>query len=307
MNILMTGATGLIGSALASALVKKYQNNNVKLTVVSRTLEKRKNLPLCEVKLLDDIDEHTIAQQNVIINLAGEPIADKRWSTQQKENIINSRIEVTKKLANLIQHTKTPPHTFISGSAIGYYGRQAPEKIIKEDFKEVNNEFSHQLCAMWEAEALKAQSTQTRVCLLRTGIVLDKNKGALAKMLPAFKMGGGAVMADGKQMMSWIHIDDMVNAILHIIECQSLSGPINLTAPYPVSNIAFSKILANTLNRPCLLKFPACILKFMFGEMADLFIHGQQVIPDKLQASGYQYRFEKIEVALENILQNSQL
>ena len=167
----------------------------------------------------------------------------------KKQILRDSRITITQQISAAINQCDTPPHTFISGSAVGFYGRQSTT-VIDESFVDVTPEFSHQLCHDWEQAALQAESINTRVCLLRTGIVLANNGGALAKMLPPFKLALGGPIADGQQGMSWIHIEDMINLIIHIINNVQLSGAINMTAPTPVSNSEFSQSLGKVLNRP---------------------------------------------------------
>ena len=213
MNYLITGGTGLIGKALISSL--GTINNTI--TVLTRDIEKASSLLNKEIKFIDELLLSSIENIDVIINLTGEPIADKRWSQEQKYKICESRWDITEKLAHLISIAHKPPSLFISGSAIGMYGRQG-NKILDEGFSQYNKEFTHEVCTRWEQLALEASSTNTRVALLRTGIVLDKKSGALSKMLLPFKLGVGGKIGKGEQMMSWIHIKDMVAAILHIID-----------------------------------------------------------------------------------------
>ncbi|WP_440873897.1 TIGR01777 family oxidoreductase [Thalassotalea sp. PLHSN55] len=300
MKILITGATGLIGQALVQALNAK---SGAEITVFSRSAKRAETIFTDSVKIVTQLNVSLIDQQEVIINLAGEPIADKRWSKKQKDKICQSRWQITQTLTTLIEQASTPPKLFISGSAIGYYGRQGEQKI-DESFTEVFPEFSHHICQKWESIALSAHSENTRVALLRTGIVLSPNGGALKKMLLPFKLGGGGYMASGKQMMSWIHLGDMVNAILHIIKEDGLSGAINLTAPNAVTNREFSQQLATSLNRPCLLLTPTWLLKLLFGEMADLLIYGQNVRPKKLLDSGFDFTYPELTPALTQLLKH---
>ncbi len=298
MNFLITGATGLIGKKLTKALLKQTDSN---ITVLTRNRAKATSLFKEKVAVIDKLSLTIIEQQDVIINLAGEPIADKRWSPSQKKKICQSRWQITQDLLGFINQAKKPPKVFISGSAIGIYGRQN-QQIIDEGFVDYHQEFSHTICQQWEAIALKAQSPATRVALLRTGIVLSTQGGALAKMLLPFKLGLGGKMASGEQRMSWVHIDDMVAAIIYIINNQQLIGAINITAPEPVSNQVFSSILAKTLSRPCIFSTPTFMLKLLFGEMADLLIYGQNVVPKKLRDSGFRFEYEKLSKALESLI-----
>ncbi|WP_404390049.1 TIGR01777 family oxidoreductase [Pseudoalteromonas phenolica] len=297
MKILITGATGLIGSALCKLLADKHE-----LIALTRNISKAKNTLPNSIIALDNLKEVNFDDLDAVINLAGEPIADKRWSAQQKQKIFQSRLSITEQIITKINTSDTPPKVFISGSAIGFYGRQAAEKVITESYSSTYPEFSHQLCKQWEELALQAQSPDVRVCLLRTGIVLSKQGGALDKMLPPFKLGLGGKMASGKQMMSWIHIDDMVNAIVFLLEDEKAHGAFNLTAPEPVSNNNFTQILAKTLKRPALFPMPEFVLKLMFGEMSDLLIYGQNVVPEKLEQQGFKFKFKTLDSALNEVL-----
>lgn len=297
MNYLITGGTGLIGRQLVTQLLNRGDN----VIVLSRA---KKDSAIGKTDTLSYITKLTLNDIeccDVIINLAGEPIADKRWSAQQKTEVCQSRWHITQKITELIQESKKPPKLFISGSAIGVYGRQN-NQVINEDFNQFHHEFTHTVCKKWEDIALTASSDQTRVAVLRTGIVLSENGGALKKMLLPFKLGVGGKIASGQQIMSWIHLDDMVKAILHVVDTNSLHGAINLTSPNAVSNNDFSHLLAKTLHRPSLLTTPATVLKLIFGEMADLLLFGQNVYPNKLLASGYQFQYPKLANALESLL-----
>ena len=296
MKILITGATGLIGTQLCAQLVKTHS-----LTVLTRDSDKAKQKlggQIDFINALCDIDFNTL---DCVINLAGEPIVNKRWSDKQKEIIRNSRIELTQEITAAIKSSSTPPHTFISGSAIGYYGRQGTQQI-DEEFTQVHQEFSHTLCNDWENAARDAETESTRVCLIRTGIVLSTNGGALQKMLPPFKLGLGGPVASGEQGMSWIHINDMVSLIEFVMNNQHLTGAINATAPTPHSNRAFSKTLAKVLHRPAIFPMPAWVLNIAMGEMADLLIFGQYVVPNKLLDAGFEFQYPELQRAFETLL-----
>ena len=296
MKILITGATGLIGTQLCAQLVKTHS-----LTVLTRDSDKAKQKlggQIDFINALCDIDFNTL---DCVINLAGEPIVNKRWSDKQKEIIRNSRIELTQEITAAIKSSSTPPHTFISGSAIGYYGRQGTQQI-DEEFTQVHKEFSHTLCNDWENAARDAETESTRVCLIRTGIVLSTNGGALQKMLPPFKLGLGGPVASGEQGMSWIHINDMVSLIEFVMNNQHLTGAINATAPTPQSNRAFSKTLAKVLHRPAIFPMPAWVLNIAMGEMADLLIFGQYVVPNKLLDAGFEFQYPELQRAFETLL-----
>jgi uncharacterized protein (TIGR01777 family) len=297
MNYLITGGTGLIGRAFIESLPK----NNSNITVLTRNKVKAEKILGKSISCIDDLSIDDVEHSDIILNLAGEAIADKRWSDSQKDKICQSRWDITQQLVDLINQAKNPPSVFISGSAIGIYGRQNKQPI-DETFVNYHQEFTHHICSTWENIALSTVTNKTRVAILRTGIVLAKKSGALAKMIPPFKIGLGGKMGDGEQVMSWIHIEDMVAAISHIQTNQTLHGAINLTAPNPVSNYQFTHTLASTLHRPCLLSTPAWLLKTLLGEMSDILLFGQNVVPEKLINSGFSFKYSKIEEALAHLI-----
>lgn len=296
MQLLITGGTGLIGRHLIARLLSLSHH----VTVLTRDTMRARQvlgerveywLTLQNRTSLDDID--------AVINLAGEPIADKRWTPQQKQKLSESRWHITEQLATLIKASTSPPSVFISGSAVGYYGNQGAALITEEESP--TPEFTHQLCARWEELALSAESDRTRVCLLCTGIVLADNGGALAKMLPPFRVGLGGPLGSGKQYMPWIYIDNMVNAILYLLDNPILRGPFNMTVPYPVRNEQFCAMLAHVLDRPCFIRVPAFALKLLMGEAATLVLGGQRAIPHRLEAAGFGFRYYELEDALKNV------
>ncbi|WP_105259052.1 TIGR01777 family oxidoreductase [Pseudoalteromonas sp. T1lg88] len=293
MNILITGATGLIGSELYKHLL-----NHHSVTVLTRTPANAYLKLGHRIEAVRSLDKVDFNDTDVVINLAGEPIVNKRWTPEQKQRVYDSRITLTEEIAERINQAEKKPKTLISGSAIGYYGRQG-EQVIGEDYEHCYDEFSHQLCKDWEQAAQKAQ---TRVCLLRTGIVLSARGGALTKMLPAFRCGLGGPLGDGHQYMSWIHLDDMVQVIMYLIKYDHISGPINATAPHPVSNEEFSKTLAQILRRPAFLRMPKAVLRLLMGEMADLMLYGQNVQPKRMLKEGFRFRHPELRPALAQIL-----
>ena len=294
MNILITGGTGFIGSALCARLL---ESNDHKINVLTRHPEKAK-APLQAITSLSQLQTDI----DVVINLAGEPIADKRWSEQQKQRIINSRIETTKDLINYCKNQEHKPALFINGSAIGYYGVGQGNDPIGEDG--VGDEsFSSQLCQQWESAALEAESMGIRTCLVRTGIVLGKNGGALSKMLLPFKMGVGGKIGTGKQWMPWIHLSDLVGIILFCMENKKITKGINGTAPNPVTNEVFTKTLGKVLHRPTLLPMPAFAVKLLMGQMGEeLLLNGKKIIPTKALEAGYQFHYTNLETALLDVV-----
>jgi uncharacterized protein (TIGR01777 family) len=296
MNILITGGTGFIGSTLCSRLLEE----NNKIVVLSRHPEKIKP-PIKAIADLNDLKDSDIF--DVVVNLLGEPIANKRWSEKQKHQIFSSRIDITKKLISYFEKLDNKPKLLISGSAIGYYGIDKTDNIIEEKEKG-DNSFSSELCQKWEAEALKAETLGIRTCLLRTGIVLGKNGGALSKMLLPFKMGLGGRIDHGKQWMSWIHIDDLVGIILYCINHDNLKGAINGTSPNPVTNQVFTKTLGMILKRPTIFPMPAIVVKLLMGKMGEeLLLAGKKIIPKKVLDAGYIFKYKTLEEALINVVQ----
>lgn len=295
MNILITGGTGLIGQAL----VKRWRSEH-EITVLSRSAKKVKSLFGHDIICCESLDKLDINRYEAVINLAGEPIADKRWTDKQKNRICHSRWDLTEQLSEKIQQAKPAPRVLISGSAIGFYGRQDASRI-DESHADFYPEFSHDICARWENLAQRAASQTTRVCLLRTGIVLAANGGALKKMLPPFKLGLGGKIGDGQQYMSWIHLDDMVAIIDFLLFHSELNGPINATAPKAVTNSTFTEALAARLKKPARLPMPAFMARVLFGEMADLLLYGQNVYPQKLLQAGFEFQYSDIKSALQQL------
>ncbi|WP_165043261.1 TIGR01777 family oxidoreductase [Dysgonomonas sp. ZJ709] len=297
MRIFITGGTGLVGSRLIETLALQGHD----ITVLSRDVEKAKlklgnKIEYCaSLNTLQSLDEY-----DAIINLAGESIAGKRWTDQQKECLSKSRWKITEKLTQLIKVSENPPEVYISGSAIGYYGAQS-DNIITEDSVPYD-EFTYHLCRQWEDYALAAQSEQTRVCILRTSVVLSLNGGMLPKLLLPFRWGLGSVMGTGKQYFSWVHLEDMVNIIVFLLNHNDTKGVFNIASPNPVTNRQFSKVLAKQLNRPCFFRIPSFAISLLMGEASALILGSQRVVPQHLIKLGYKFRFETIDDALNDIL-----
>ena len=277
MQILITGGTGLIGRHLIPRLLELGHQ----VTVVTRSPDKARQLLDSRVALWKGLeDRQNLNDIDAVVNLAGEPIADKRWTAQQKERLCQSRWSITQKLADLINASETPPSTLISGSAAGYYG-DLGEVVVTEE-EPPHNEFTHKLCARWEQIACSAQSDKTRVCLLRTGVVL-------------------APIGNGRQYLAWIHIDDMVNGILWLLD-NDLRGPFNMVSPYPVRNEQFAHALGHALNRPAILRVPATVIRLLMGESSVLVLGGQRALPKRLEAAGFSFRWYDLEEALADVI-----
>ena len=296
MHILITGGTGFVGSTLC----EQFKNLGFKIFILTRKSTRKPNLDQ-SIELINNVNNFK-QHYDVIINLAGEPLNKKRWNDKVKQEIYNSRINTTKDIINYIKKAAIKPKVLISGSAIGYYGNDQ-DKIFTEESLPADAGFTNKLCNDWEQIALQATQHGVRVCLLRTGIVLGKNGGALKELIMPFKFGLGATLGNGTQWMSWIHIQDMIEAIMYLINNDNLNGPFNLTAPTPVTNTEFSKQLAKVLHRPCFLKLPNIMVKLLFGEMGEtLLLKGQKVLPDKLIKAGYKFKLQTLAEAFESML-----
>ena len=296
MKILVTGGTGLIGRHL----IPRLQVLGHELTVVTRSPEKARQLLGSGIDIWKGLTEHQdLNGFDAVINLAGDPIADKRWTAEQKQRLCHSRWDLTQRLVGLIHASDTPPSVLISGSAIGYYG-DLGEVVVTEE-EPPHNEFTHKLCARWEQIACEAQSERTRVCLLRTGVVLAPRGGILGKMTPAFKLGLGGPIGNGRQYLAWIHIDDMVNGILWLLD-NDLRGPFNMVSPYPVHNEQFAHALGHALHRPAIFRVPAAAIRLLMGESAVLVLGGQRALPKRLEAAGFAFRWYDLDEALKDVL-----
>lgn len=296
MKIMITGGTGFLGRALTEKLLQQGHD----ITILGRSREKIVALFDDTVTALTDLQQLSNQHSpDVIINLAGAPIFDRRWSERRKKLLRDSRIELTKQLVASIAAMPQKPHTLISGSAIGYYGDQGD--IILTEQTPTTNDFSQQLCADWEKAALEAKQYGVRVCLIRTGLVLGHG-GMLQRMLPPFKLGLGGRIGNGRQWMSWIHIQDWMAIVEKMINDKALQGAYNATAPNPVTNSHFTKTLAGVLKKPACLPLPAFVLKLLLGEMSALVLGSQRVIPERLGQQGLIFRYPELEQALSDIV-----
>jgi uncharacterized protein len=246
------------------------------------------------------ISPHTVSGFDAVVHLAGESIFG-RWTESKKTKIRNSRVAGTANLADALAQADEKPRVFVCGSAIGYYGSRGDELLREESAPGTG--FLAQVCQEWEEATTPAVQADIRTAHIRTGVVLSPKGGALGAMLLPFKMGLGGRIGDGRQWMSWIHVQDMVGAINHILKNDLLQGPLNLVAPKPVTNAEFTKTLASVLSRPALLPMPAFAVKRVFGEMGEeLLLASQKVEPGKLISSGYPFRFRELRKSLEAIL-----
>lgn len=295
MNILLTGSTGLIGSALSEHL--QAAGHKVYPLYRNPSAEK-KHYWFPEEKRIH-LDEAT--ELDAVIHLAGENIADSRWSQQKKDRILNSRVAGTQLLTEALSRLQHKPELLISGSAIGYYG-DTGDSIVDED-SSIGSGFLSDIASRWEDATQAAQDAGIRTIHIRTGIVLSPDGGVLQKMLTPFSMGLGGVVGNGKQYMSWISIDDVIRIITAMLGNTELSGAYNLVAPEPVSNYTFTKTLGRTLHRPTISPLPAFAARMLFGEMADaLLLSSSRVSSSRLQALGYTFIDNNLEHALKRLL-----
>ena len=296
MKILITGGTGFIGSLLC----RKLQALGHQLVVLSRSPGKvsdRCGSAVAAITSMDEVESHT--KIDAIFNLAGEPIADSRWSEEKKRLLFESRLGITQQLIDYIERAKVKPGHLISGSAVGYYG-DGGDQPLDED-SPFHDEFTHQLCQQWEQRALLAEQQGVKVSIVRTGLVVGRDGGFLQQMLPAFRLGFGGRMGSGRQWMSWVHIEDLTALLIYLLE-KGLDGIFNGTAPEPVTNAEFTRVLARCLNRPALLPMPAVMLQLAFGEMSRLLLTGQRVLPKRALDAGFEFRLGDLDAALQEAL-----
>jgi uncharacterized protein (TIGR01777 family) len=299
MRIVLAGASGFLGRPLTESLRQEGHS----LTALTR--RPRGDALVHEIawqpdgtagpwaEALDDAD--------AVVNLAGESIAARRWSPERKEALTSSRVLSTRSLVAACTRARRPPPVLISASAVGYYGPRGDEIVTEAD--PAGRDFLARLSTAWEQEAVAAEASGTRVVLLRTGLVLERDGGALASMLWPFRLGVGGPLGYGRQYWSWIHRADWIALVGFLLAHPSVSGPINATAPTPVTNAAFTRALARALRRPALLTAPAFALRLAMGELADgLLLAGQRVIPERALALGFQFAYRDLESALHTIL-----
>lgn len=294
MKILITGGTGLIGRTLCRALLDAGHQ----VTVLSRKPESVKRKcgdAVAAISRLSQWDDKRVF--DAVINLAGEPIVDARWTESRKAALWDSRVALTGELVKRIRLSTHKPAVLLSGSAIGYYGDRGDE--ILDESSDAGSDFAARLCQAWEAAAQDATDLGVRVCLLRTGLVLSAQGGVLGRMLLPFKLGMGARLGDGNQWMSWIHLDDYVAIVIGLLASAEIDGPVNMTAPEPVTNGNFTSSLARAVHRPAVFAAPRCILEAMLGERADMLLGSQRVLPAKILAHGFRFAFPDIASALQ--------
>ena len=296
MKILISGATGLIGRALAARLTAAGHE----VFRLSRHSPSEAN-DIQWNPIEGEIPKARLEGLDAVVHLAGENIAKSRWTDAVKRQMRSSRIDGTKLLSESLAELQAPPKTLICASAIGYYGNRGAE-LLTED-SPPGTGYLAEVCRDWEAAAQPARNQGIRVVNLRIGVVLSPEGGALASMLTPFKMGVGGIVGDGKQYWSWVAIDDVVGAIHHCLTHEKLSGPVNAVAPNAATNADFTKTLGGVLHRPTIFPMPAFAARLALGEMADeLLLSSTRVVPKRLQETGYQFRCPTLESALRHVL-----
>jgi uncharacterized protein len=301
MRVLITGATGLVGIALVTSL--KRDGHYVCRLLRKKSEDQQETKYGCDIAWDSKSGTFGSAADNAdaVINLAGAPIADGRWTADRKEVLRNSRVETTRGLVAAMEKMSPRPKVLLSASATGYYGNRGDE--ILTEASGPREGFLSRLAEEWEAEALKARSLGIRVVLARFGIILAREGGALPPMTLPFKIGAGGKLGSGMQWMSWIALEDVVRILRFVIEGEAISGAVNVVAPEPVTNAQFTEILAKTVHRPAFFAAPKFVLHTLLGEMADeMLLASQRVVPEALQKNGYEFVHQNLHTALAAIL-----
>lgn len=295
MRVLITGSSGLLGRALS----RSFAERGYEIVRLVRRPGSGNDITWNPDR--GELSADPVQQYDVVLHLAGENIGAGRWSRSRKERILASRVNGTRTLVAALATLQNKPPLFISASATGYYGNRGDE-ILREENRPGSG-FLAEVCQQWEAEALNAKQLGIRTVCLRFGVALAPNGGALAKILLPFRLGLGGKFGDGRQYMSWVTQEDLVAAVHHVVYDDSLSGPVNVVAPHPVTNAEFTKTLGKVLNRPTIFGVPSFALKLLLGEMAGpLLLEGQRVEPSKLLASRFEFKYPELEPALKSLL-----
>jgi uncharacterized protein len=299
VKIVVAGGTGFLGSPLTARLAADGHDVVVLTRRAGSVAGARTAVWTPDGSAVGswaaELDEAT-----AVVNLAGESIAGKRWSAAHKQEILDSRIRATRSLAVAIARAARPPSVLVSGSAVGYYGPRGDEVVTEAT--PPGRDFLARVCVQWEDEANRAAGPQTRVVSVRTGLVLERDGGALPKMLPPFKVGVGGPVGSGRQYWPWIHRADWIDLVRWSIDTESVTGPLNATAPNPVTNAEFAAALGRALRRPALIPAPAFALRLILGEMADaLLLSGQRAVPATAETLGFRFKYARLDDALAAI------
>lgn len=299
MNILITGGTGHIGKRLTEILIEKGHS----VSILSRSKKQSDKVNYYTWNIANqEIEEEAIKQLDVIVHLAGANVGEGRWTNKRKKEIIDSRVDSGNLLFESVKKHNPKLKAFISSSAIGYYGMVNSNSIFEESDPS-GSDFLAEVCVKWEETANKFNELNTRVAIVRTGVVLDKNDGALAKLLTPIKLGIGSALGSGKQAMPWIHLEDICDIYTHLIENESLSGIYNGVAPSNDNNKEFSRAVAKVLNKPFWFPaVPAFALKLLMGEQSVIALKGSHISAKKIETSGFKFKYSKLKEALINLL-----
>ncbi|HMB82312.1 MAG TPA: TIGR01777 family oxidoreductase [Vicinamibacterales bacterium] len=295
MKIIIAGGTGFLGRPLTTALA----DDGHELVILTREPRDSGGARVVRWNPNGEIGAWAseIDGAGAVVNLAGEPIAGKRWTAAQKQRILDSRVDATRSLTAAIRAAAAPPPVFVSGSAVGYYGPLGDE--IATEATPAGSDFLARVCLQWEQEAMRATSDRTRVACIRTGIVLERDGGALPQMLPPFWFGAGGPVGSGRQYWPWIHRDDWIALVRWAIATPAATGAINATAPHPVTNKTFADALGRAMHRPAFMPAPGFALRLLLGEMADaLLLSGQNAVPAKAERAGFAFRYARVDEAL---------
>jgi uncharacterized protein len=299
MRVFITGGTGLVGSRL----IRRLRQRGDEVVLLSRKPSTGPADPGVLRVVGDPVTQgpwmDAVADCDAVVNLAGENLFAKRWNAEFKQSLVKSRVDSTRHVVEALKRSPRPNRVLVSASAIGIYGPHEDDELT--EISRSGADFLARLCVDWERAAREAEAV-ARLVLLRIGVVLDTKGGALGQMLTPFKMGVGGPVGSGKQYMSWIHHDDLLGLFLHALDQAAVAGPMNGTAPMPVTNRAFSTALGKALGRPSFLPTPAFALKLMLGEVADVVTSGARVLPQKALDTGYRFRFADIDSALKDLL-----
>jgi len=305
--IAINGATGLIGKHLTLKLI----NKGFRVIVLTRNTEnagtlfnKYQNITYFQFtgKKISDEFISCINESYGIINLAGASVGDKRWTDSYKKLLYDSRIDSTKLLVEVMSGMTDKPSVFINASASGYYGLETDGE--SDEFSEPGNDFLSRLVIDWEAAAMKAEDLNIRTSIIRTGVVLSEKGGALERMIKPFKFFAGGHLGNGKQWMPWIHIDDLTELFIYILENDNMSGAYNGIAPEPITNKQLAKAIGKILGKPSMFPVPAFIVKIVVGEFAKYLLEGRKILPKRTLESGFKFNYNDIETALNNVLKN---
>lgn len=300
MKVVIAGGTGFVGKALVNALLS--EGHSVIILTRKAPASVHNNLRFVEWLNENDLSlvETELDGTNVFINLSGESINSGRWTNKRKARILKSRVNSTNEIIRIISKLKDKPKTLINASAIGFYGTSETDNFTEEHCK-AGNDFLASTVLQWEEAARKAEKFGVRTVLCRFGVILAKDGGAFSKMALPYKMFVGGKIASGKQWISWIHIDDVVRALLFVIKNEHIQGPINFTSPNPVTMNEMGQRIGKVMRRPHWLPVPKFVLQILLGEMSSLVVQGQRVVPEKLDRLHYQFVYPGLEDALKNI------